>query len=228
VDGLHARPGDDTLATGVWLKKGSVWSPRLEQLTLPIGLSSSLRSGAFGTPHPAGNGLHTGPPSTTYDSCSLASIIGTRKYRSPSCWPRSSCRMGLSRRTLVSRAAFDARVLKPAGISGGLRDLDPDRGWLRRIVIAAACPPFPYAGFVNLPVWPRRRGALAWYRFACRACPNFVSGLILLAERPHQGWRPGRRRRREWLFARSASSPRSRPSTVPCSIPRFLFHHRAK
>jgi small-conductance mechanosensitive channel len=79
---------------------------------------------------------------------------------------------------------LDTRVLKPAGISGGLRDSIRIGVGYAGIVIAALAA-FSYAGF-NLSNLAILAGEfLRGYRFRpAERRHNFVSGLILLAERP--------------------------------------------
>jgi small-conductance mechanosensitive channel len=186
VDGVAQGLSDDSAIVGGWLKKGTgLERARREQLALPIGLflkfavlvlSVPLIMLQWGYSWPDIRewyrqlffGLHVGNTEVTLGAL-LASIlvfgIGYAAARLFQGW-------------------LDARVLQPAGISGGVRNsIRTGIGYIGIVIAALAA--FSYAGF-NLSSIAIIAGALSvGIGFGLQnLVNNFISGLILLVERP--------------------------------------------
>jgi potassium-dependent mechanosensitive channel len=184
VDGFAQALSDDGTVMGQWLKRGAR-QQRREQLTLPISLMLKFFVLVLSVPfimlqwgyawpdirewyRQLFFGLHIGNTEVTLGAL-LASIIvfglgyaGARLFQG---W-------------------LDAQVLQPAGISGGVRQsIRTGVGYVGIMVAALAA--FSYAGF-NLSSLAIVAGALSvGIGFGLQnLINNFVSGLILLAERP--------------------------------------------
>ena len=186
VDGVAQGLSDDSAIVGGWLKKGTgLERARREQLALPVGLflkfavlvlSVPLIMLQWGYSWPDIRewyrqlffGLHVGNTEVTLGAL-LASIlvfgIGYAAARLFQGW-------------------LDARVLQPAGISGGVRNsIRTGIGYVGIVIAALAA--FSYAGF-NLSSIAIIAGALSvGIGFGLQnLVNNFISGLILLVERP--------------------------------------------
>jgi potassium efflux system protein len=186
VDGISQGLGDDSAATGRWLEqKAGLGQRRREQLALPVGLSLKFAVLVLSVPlillqwgytwpdiyewyRQLFFGFHIGSTQVSF-AVLLASIIV----------------FGLA---YISARLFqgwlDARILKPAGISGGVRDsIRIGVGYVGIVIAALAA--FSYAG-LNLSSLAIVAGAFSvGIGFGLQSVVNnFVSGLILLAERP--------------------------------------------
>jgi potassium efflux system protein len=184
IDGFSQALSDDGTGMGQWLKRGAGLQRR-EQLTLPISLLLKFIVLVLSVPfimlqwgyawpdirewyRQLFFGLHIGNTEVTLGAL-LASIIvfglgyaGARLFQG---W-------------------LDAQVLQTAGISGGVRQsIRTGVGYVGIMVAALAA--FSYAGF-NLSSLAIVAGALSvGIGFGLQnLINNFVSGLILLAERP--------------------------------------------
>jgi potassium efflux system protein len=186
VDGLMQGLADDRAATGRWLKERvGQQQARRERLVLPIGLflktlvivlSVPLILLQWGYRWPDVYdwytqlffGFHVGSTQVSIAVLLASVIVFGLAY-------------GAAR---LFQGWLDARVLKPAGISGGLRDsIRVGVGYVGVVVAALAA--FSYAGF-NLSNLAILAGAFSvGIGFGLQSVVNnFVSGLILLAERP--------------------------------------------
>ncbi|MBO0717327.1 MAG: mechanosensitive ion channel family protein, partial [Rhizobiales bacterium] len=186
VDGFAQGLSDDSTIVGGWLKRSAALERvRREQLALPISLflkfavlvlSVPLIMLQWGYSGPDIRewywqlffGLHIGNTEVTFGAL-LASIlvfgVGYAAARLFQGW-------------------LDARVLLPAGISGGVRNsIRTGIGYIG--IVIAALMAFSYAGF-SLSNIAIIAGALSvGIGFGLQnLVNNFVSGLILLAERP--------------------------------------------
>ena len=184
VDGFAQGLSDDGTVMGSWLRRGARLQRR-EQLALPISLILKFIVLILSVPFIMQQwgytwadirewdrqlffGLHIGNTEVTLGAL-LASVIvfglgyaGARLFQG---W-------------------LDAQVLQPAGISGGVRQsIRTGVGYVGIMVAALAA--FSYAGF-NLSSLAIVAGALSvGIGFGLQnLVNNFVSGLILLAERP--------------------------------------------
>ena len=186
VDGFMQGLGDDSAATGRWLKeRAGLEQRRREQLILPIGLFLKFAVLVLSVPlillqwgynwpdiydwsTQLFFGFHIGNTQVSF-AVLLASIIV----------------FGLAYAAArLFQGWLDARILKPAGISGGVRDsIRIGVGYVGVVIAALAA--FSYAGFSlsNLAIVA---GAFSvGIGFGLQSVVNnFVSGLILLAERP--------------------------------------------
>jgi potassium-dependent mechanosensitive channel len=184
VDGFAQGLSDDSTVMGRWLRRGARLQRR-EQLALPISLILKFIVLILSVPfimlqwgytwpdirewyRQLFFGLHIGNTEVTLGAL-LASVIvfglgyaGARLFQG---W-------------------LDSQVLQPAGISGGVRQsIRTGVGYVGIVVAALAA--FSYAGF-NLSSLAIVAGALSvGIGFGLQnLVNNFVSGLILLAERP--------------------------------------------
>ena len=186
VDGFMQGLGDDSAAAGRWLKeRAGLEQRRREQLILPIGLFLKFAVLVLSVPlillqwgynwpdiydwsTQLFFGFHIGNTQVSF-AVLLASIIV----------------FGLAYAAArLFQGWLDARILKPAGISGGVRDsIRIGVGYVGIVIAALAA--FSYAGFSlsNLAIVA---GAFSvGIGFGLQSVVNnFVSGLILLAERP--------------------------------------------
>ncbi len=186
IDGFAQGLSDDGTLVGGWLKKTAGLEPaRREQLALPISLALKFTVLILAVPlimlqwgytwpdirewyRQLFFGFHIGNTDVTFGAL-LASIIvfgvGYAAARLFQGW-------------------LDAQVLQPAGISGGVRNsIRTGVGYVG--ILIAALVAFSYAGF-NLSSIAIIAGALSvGIGFGLQnLVNNFVSGLILLAERP--------------------------------------------
>ena len=186
VDGFTQGLGDDGTLVGGWLKKNAGLEPaRREQLALPISLFLKIAVLILSVPlimlqwgyawpdirewyRQLFFGFHIGSTEVTFGAL-LASIIVFG--------------LGYAAARLF-QGWLDAQVLLPAGISGGVRNsIRAGVGYVG--ILIAALLAFSYAGF-NLSSLAIIAGALSvGIGFGLQnLVNNFVSGLILLAERP--------------------------------------------
>jgi small-conductance mechanosensitive channel len=186
VDGFMQGLGDDSAATGRWLKeRAGLEQRRREQLVLPIGLSLKFAVLLLSVPlillqwgyrwpdiydwySQLFFGFHIGNTQVSFAVLLASLIVFGLAYAA----------------ARLFQSWLDTRVLKPAGISGGLRDSIRIGVGYAGIVIAALAA-FSYAGF-NLSNLAILAGAFSvGIGFGLQSVVNnFVSGLILLAERP--------------------------------------------
>ena len=184
VDGFVQGLSDDGTATGRWLTR-TAQLQRREQLALPISLilkfvvlvlSVPLIMLQWGYSWPDIRewyrqlffGLRIGNTDVTFGALVASVMVFGLGY-------------GAAR---LFQGWLDARVLQPAGISGGVRNsIRTGVGYVGIMVAALAA--FSYAGF-NLSSLAIIAGALSLgIGFGLQnLVNNFVSGLILLAERP--------------------------------------------
>jgi potassium efflux system protein len=186
VDGLMQGLGDDSAALGRWLKERiSLEQRRREQLVLPIGLSLKFAVLLLSVPlillqwgyrwpdiydwySQLFFGLHIGNTQVSFAVLIASLIVFGLAYAA----------------ARLFQGWLDTRVLKPAGISGGVRDsIRIGVGYVGIVIAALAA--FSYAGF-NLSNLAILAGAFSvGIGFGLQSVVNnFVSGLILLAERP--------------------------------------------
>ena len=185
VDGLMQGLGDDRAATGRWLKERVGQQAGAARAVSPANRSVAqyFCDRIVRAPHPAAVGLHM---------ARRLRLVHPALLRVPR-WKHASIRCGSTRfgdrlwAGLRRRATFqgwlDARVLKPAGISGGLRDsIRVGVGYVGVVIAALAA--FSYAGF-NLSNLAILAGAFSvGIGFGLQSVVNnFVSGLIF--------WRSG-------------------------------------
>jgi potassium-dependent mechanosensitive channel len=184
VDGFAQRLSDDATVTGRWLKQ-TVRLQRPEQVALPINLVLKFIILVLSVPflmlqwgyrwpdieewyRQLFYGLRIGNTDVTFGALIAAAIVFGLGY-------------GAAR---LFQSWLDARVLQPAGISGGVRhSIRTGVGYVG--IMVAALVAFSYAGF-NLSSLAIVAGALSLgIGFGLQnLVNNFVSGLILLAERP--------------------------------------------
>jgi potassium-dependent mechanosensitive channel len=186
VDGFAQGLGDDGTVVGGWLKKSAGLEPaRREQLALPISLFSKFTVLVLSVPlimlqwgysgpdirewyWQLFFGLRIGNTEVTFGALLAAILVFAVGYAA----------------ARLFQGWLDARVLLPAGISGGVRNSIRTGIGYAGIVIAALAA-FSYAGF-SLSNIAIIAGALSvGIGFGLQnLVNNFVSGLILLAERP--------------------------------------------
>jgi potassium-dependent mechanosensitive channel len=186
VEGFAQGLGDDGAATGHWLKeRAGLDQRRREQLALPISLflkfavlllSVPLIMAQWGYRWPdiydwyrqLFFGFHIANTEVSFAALLAAIIVFGIAYAA----------------ARLFQGWLDVRVLKPAGISGGVRDsIRITVGYVGTAIAALAA--FSYAGF-NFSSLALVAGAFSvGIGFGLQSVVNnFVSGLILLAERP--------------------------------------------
>ena len=186
VDGFAQGLGDDGAATGRWLKqRAGLEQQRRERLALPVSLSLKFAVLVLSVPLIMLQWGYTWPDIHDWyrqlffgfhianTQVSLAALLASIIVFA----------LGYAAARLF-QGWLDVRVLKPAGISGGVRDsIRTGVGYAG--VIVAALVAFSYAGF-NLSNLAIVAGAFSiGIGFGLQSLvSNFVSGLILLAERP--------------------------------------------
>src|SRR5262245_48573699 len=186
VDGLMQGLGDERAVTGRWLKaRVGEQQSRREQLVLPVGLFLKAAVIVLSVPLILLQWGYTWPDVYDwYTQLFFGFRIGTTQV-SIAVLLASVLVFGLAYGAArLFQGWLDARVLKPAGVSGGLRDsIRVGVGYVG--VVIAALMAFSYAGF-NLSNLAILAGAFSvGIGFGLQSVVNnFVSGLILLAERP--------------------------------------------
>jgi potassium efflux system protein len=186
VDGFMQGLGDDSAATGRWLKeRAGLEQRRREQLVLPIGLFLKFAVLVFSVPLILLQWGYRWPDIYDwYSQLFFGFQIGNTQV-SFAVLLASIIVFGLAyAATRLFQGWLDARILKPAGISGGVRDsIRIGVGYVGIVIAGLAA--FSYAGF-NLSNLAILAGALSvGIGFGLQSVVNnFVSGLILLAERP--------------------------------------------
>jgi small-conductance mechanosensitive channel len=184
VDGFVQGIGDESTAIGRWLKRTARFEWR-EQLALPLSLVLKFAVLVLAVPflmlqwgytwpdirewyRQLFFGLHIGNTEVTFGALIASIIVFGLGYAA----------------ARLFQSWLDAQVLQPAGISGGVRhSIKTGVGYLGIMVAALAA--FSYAGF-NLSSLAIVAGALSvGIGFGLQnLVNNFVSGVILLAERP--------------------------------------------
>ena len=186
VDGLMHGLGDDQSAIGRWIKdKSELQQNRREQLILPLGLFLKAVVIAMSAPLILLQWGYTWPDIYEwYTQLFYGFRIGNTQV-SIAVVLASIIVFGLAYGAArLFQGWLDERVLKPAGVSGSIRDsIRVGVGYSG--VVLAAIAAFSYAGFSlsNLAILA---GAFSvGIGFGLQSVVNnFVSGLILLAERP--------------------------------------------
>jgi small-conductance mechanosensitive channel len=183
VDGFMQGLGDDSAATGRWLKERA--GLEQQQLALPIGLFLKFAVLVLSVPLILLQWGYTWPDIYDwYAQLFFGFRIGNTQV-SFAVLLASIIVFGLAYAAArLFQGWLDARVLTPAGISGGVRDsIRIGVGYVGIVIAALAA--FSYAGF-NLSNLAIVAGALSvGIGFGLQSVVNnFVSGLILLAERP--------------------------------------------
>jgi potassium-dependent mechanosensitive channel len=184
VDGFVQGLGDEATSIGRWLKHNTRLEWR-EQLALPLGLVLKFAVLVLAVPflmlqwgyswpdirewyRQLFFGLHIGNTEVTFGALLAAIIVFGLGYAA----------------ARLFQSWLDAQVLQPAGISGGVRNsIRTGVGYAG--IILAALVAFSYAGF-NLSSLAIVAGALSvGIGFGLQnLVNNFVSGVIMLAERP--------------------------------------------
>lgn len=186
VDGFAQGLSDDSAVTGRWLReRAALEKQRREQLALPIGLFLKLAVLVLSVPlimlqwgytwpdiydwyRQLFFGFHIANTQVSFAALFASVIVFALAYAA----------------ARLFQGWLDARILRPAGISGGVRDsIRTGVGYVGVIIAAVAA--FSYAGF-NLSNLAIVAGAFSvGIGFGLQSVVNnFVSGLILLAERP--------------------------------------------
>ena len=186
VDGFVQGLGDDSTATGRWLKeRAGLERQRREPLVLPIGLFLKFSVVVLSVPLILLQWGYRWPDIYDwYSQLFFGFQIGNTQV-SFAVLLASIIVFGLAYGAArLFQSWLDARILKPAGISGGVRDsIRIGVGYVGIVIAALAA--FSYAGF-NLSNLAILAGAFSvGIGFGLQSVVNnFVSGLILLAERP--------------------------------------------
>ena len=186
VDGFVQGLGDDSTATGRWLKeRAGLERQRRERLVLPIGLFLKFAVVVLSVPLILLQWGYRWPDIYDwYSQLFFGFRIGNTQI-SVAVLLASIIVFGLAYGAArLFQSWLDARILKPAGISGGVRDsIRISVGYIGIVIAALAA--LSYAGF-NLSNLAILAGAFSvGIGFGLQTVVNnFVSGLILLAERP--------------------------------------------
>src|SRR5499433_2461846 len=186
ADGFMRGLGDDSAATGHWLKeRAGLEQRRREQLVLPIGLLLKFAVVVLSVPLILLQWGYRWPDIYDwYSQLFFGFRIGNTQI-SVAVLLASIIVFGLAYGAArLFQSWLDVRILKPAGISGGVRDsIRIGVGYIGIVIAALAA--LSYAGF-NLSNLAILAGAFSvGIGFGLQTVVNnFVSGLILLAERP--------------------------------------------
>jgi len=186
VDGISRGLSGDTTRTGHWLEqRAGLGQRRRKQLALPAALAVKLAILVVSVPLILLQWGYTWPDIYEwYRQLFFDFHIGNTQV-SFAVLLASVIVFGLAYAAArIFEGWLDAHVLKPAGISGGVRDsIRTGLGYVGIVIAALAA--FSYAGF-NLSNLAIVAGAFSvGIGFGLQSViNNFVSGLILLAERP--------------------------------------------
>jgi small-conductance mechanosensitive channel len=186
VDGFTQSLSDDSSAMGGWLKRRiGLEQRRREQLVLPVGLFLKFAVLVLSVPLILLQWGYTWPDIYDwYQQLFFGFRIGNT-HVSLAVLLASLIVFALAYAAArLFQGWLDARVLQPAGLSGGVRDsIRIGVGYVGIVIAALAA--FSYAGF-NLSNLAIVAGAFSvGIGFGLQSVVNnFVSGLILLAERP--------------------------------------------
>src|SRR5215831_14727720 len=186
VGGFMQSLSDDNAAVGGWLRrKAGLEQRRREQLVLPVGLFLKFAVLVLSVPLILLQWGYSGPDIYDwYQQLFFGLHLGNTQV-SLAVLLASIIVFGLAYGAArLFQGWLDARVLQPSGMSGGLRDsIRIGVGYVGIVIAALAA--FSYAGF-NLSNLAILAGAFSvGIGFGLQSVVNnFVSGLILLAERP--------------------------------------------
>jgi potassium efflux system protein len=186
VDGFAQGLGDDSAATGYWLKeRAGLEQRRREQLALPIGLFLKFAVLVLSVPLIMAQWGYAWPDIYDWYRQLFFGFRIANTQVSVAALLASIIVFGIAYAAArLFQGWLDARILKPAGISGGVRDsIRIAVGYVGVAIAALAA--LSYAGF-NLSNLAIVAGAFSvGIGFGLQSVVNnFVSGLILLAERP--------------------------------------------
>ena len=185
VDGISRSIGDESATTGRWLEqRAGLGLRRRKQLALPVGLTFKFAVLVLSVPLILLQWGYTWPDIYEwYRQLFFGFHIGNTQI-SFAVLLASIIVFGLAYAAArIFQGWLDAHVLKPAGISGGVREsIRTGLGYVGIVIAALAA--FSYAGF-NLSSLAIVAGAFSvGIGFGLQSViNNFVSGLILLAER---------------------------------------------
>jgi len=186
VGGFMQSLSDDNAAVGGWLRrKAGLEQRRREQLVLPVGLFLKFAVLVLSVPLILLQWGYSGPDIYDwYQQLFFGLHLGNTQV-SLAVLLASIIVFGLAYGAArLFQGWLDARVLQPSGISGGLRDsIRIGVGYVGIVIAALAA--FSYAGF-SLSSLAIVAGAFSvGIGFGLQSVVNnFVSGLILLEERP--------------------------------------------
>jgi len=186
VDGVAQGLSDDSAASARWLRdKAGLEQQRREQLALPVSLFLKLAVLVLSVPLILLQWGYTWPDITDWYRQLFFGFHIANTQVSFAALLASVIVFALAYAAArLFQGWLDARVLKPAGISGGVRDsIRTGVGYVGVVIAAVAA--FSYAG-LNLSNLAIVAGAFSvGIGFGLQSVVNnFVSGLILLAERP--------------------------------------------
>ena len=186
VDGFTQSLSDDNAAIGGWLKdRVGLEQRRREQLVLPIGLFLKFAVLVLSVPLILLQWGYTWPDIYDwYEQLFFGFRIGNTQVSLAVLLAALIVFVLAYGAARLFQGWLDVRVLQPAGLSGGVRDsIRIGVGYVGIVIAALAA--FSYAGF-NLSNLAIVAGALSvGIGFGLQSVVNnFVSGLILLAERP--------------------------------------------